>query len=66
MGSAIYDDHMPLLEAGIPVVDIIDMEYPDAETNYWHTLADTPDKCSAESLEAVGTVLATLIYTEVP
>jgi hypothetical protein len=66
MGSAIYDDHMPLLEAGLPVVDIIDMEYPDADTNYWHTLADTPDKCSAESLEAVGTVLATLIYTEVP
>ncbi|MFC1618963.1 M28 family peptidase [Candidatus Neomarinimicrobiota bacterium] len=66
MGPAIYDDHIPLLEAGLPVVDIIDMEYPDAETNYWHTLADTPDKCSAESLEAVGTVLATLIYTEVP
>ncbi|MFC1483528.1 M28 family peptidase [Candidatus Neomarinimicrobiota bacterium] len=66
IGPAIYDDHIPLLEAGLPVVDIIDMEYPDAETNYWHTLADTPDKCSAESLEAVGTVLATLIYTEVP
>lgn len=64
MGSAIYDDHVPLLEAGIPVVNIIDMDYPDTETNYWHTLEDTPDKCSAESLEAVGTVIATLIYTE--
>lgn len=66
MGPAVYDDHVPFLEAGLPVVDIIDMDYPDEQTNYWHTLEDTPDKCSAESLEAVGTVLTTLIYTEVP
>ena len=66
VGSAVYDDHMPFLEAGIPAVNIIDIEYPNAETNYWHTLADTPDKCSPESLEAVGTVLTTLIYSERP
>ncbi|UCD38488.1 MAG: M28 family peptidase [Fidelibacterota bacterium] len=66
MGAAIYDDHVPLLEAGIPAVDIIDFDYPNTEENYWHTLEDTPDKCSAESLEAVGTVLTTLIYSERP
>ncbi|MEE9161762.1 MAG: M28 family peptidase [Candidatus Neomarinimicrobiota bacterium] len=66
VGAAVYDDHMPFLEAGIPAVDIIDIEYPNAETNYWHTLEDTPDKCSPESLEAVGTVLTTLIYSERP
>ncbi len=50
------DDHTPFLEAGIPAVDIIDFDYP-----YWHTIADTPDKVSAESLEAVGKTLWTWI-----
>jgi len=49
---SILDDHTPFLEAGIPAVDIIDFDYP-----YWHTTADTPDKVSAESLEAIGITL---------
>jgi glutaminyl-peptide cyclotransferase len=49
---SILDDHTPFLQAGIPAVDIIDFDYP-----YWHTTADTLDKVSAESLEAVGDVL---------
>ena len=53
----IFDDHYPFLEAGYEAIDIIDMEYP-----YWHTIADTPDKCSIESLQDVGTVLTHLIY----
>ena len=65
LGPAVYDDHRVLyLNTGIPAIDIIDFHYPNAETNYWHTQADTPDKCSAESLEAVGTVVTTLIYLE--
>jgi Zn-dependent M28 family amino/carboxypeptidase len=50
------DDHTPFLEAGIPAVDLIDFDYP-----YWHTIADTPDKVSAASLEAVGKTLWTWI-----
>jgi Zn-dependent M28 family amino/carboxypeptidase len=46
------DDHTPFLEAGIPAVDLIDFDYP-----YWHTTQDTPDKVSAESLQAVGVTL---------
>jgi len=46
------DDHTPFLEKGIRAVDIIDFDYP-----YWHTIADTPDKVSAESLEAVGSTV---------
>lgn len=49
---SIIDDHTPFLVAGIPAVDIIDFDYP-----YWHTLADTPDKVSGESLQAVGRTL---------
>lgn len=49
----IEDDHVPLRVIGrIPTCDIIDFDYPQ-----WHTTADTPEHCSAESLEAVGGVL---------
>jgi hypothetical protein len=51
-GPYVIDDHRPFLSAGIPAVDIIDFTYP-----YWHTLEDTPDKCSPTSLEAVGRVI---------
>ncbi|MHB1050476.1 MAG: M28 family peptidase [Bacteroidota bacterium] len=57
-GELVADDHLPLNEAGIPTIDIIDFQYP-----YWHTAQDTPDKCSPESLEAVGKVLTALIYS---
>ena len=57
MTSYIYDDHYPFLEAGYEAIDIIDMDYP-----YWHTIEDTPDKCSPKSLQDVGTVLIHLIY----
>ena len=64
MGQYINDDHRMLIEKGIPCIDIIDFQYPDESHRYWHTLEDTPDKCSVESLEAVGTVLLNVIYNE--
>ncbi|MCB0077719.1 MAG: M28 family peptidase [Anaerolineales bacterium] len=48
----IIDDHLPFLEAGIPAVDLIDFDYP-----YWHTVDDTCDKLSADSLQKVGDVV---------
>ncbi len=53
---AVSDDHEPLIRAGIPMVDLIDWR-PEVVDTYWHTLADTPDKCSPEALEAVGEVV---------
>jgi len=58
-GYAVYDDHVPLLQRGIPCIDIIDFDYPP-----WHTLADTPDKCSPASLEKVGRVVLQVLYSE--
>ncbi len=49
---SMLDDHTPFLEAGLDAVDIIDFDYP-----YFHTTQDTPDKISAESLNAVGATL---------
>ena len=45
------DDHTPLNQIGIPVIDLIDFDFPP-----WHTAEDTLDKISAESLEIVGRV----------
>jgi hypothetical protein len=54
---SISDDHLPLLDVGIAMIDLIDFDYP-----YWHTLGDTVDKCSPASLTAVGDVVATWTY----
>jgi Zn-dependent M28 family amino/carboxypeptidase len=69
VGGMIEDDHIPLNSAGIPTVNIIDLDLvggstPNPERNYWHTLQDTPDRCSPESLEAVGKVLTHLLYAK--
>ncbi len=58
-GEEISDNHVPFNSGGVPTVDIIDFQYP-----FWHTMQDTPDKCSAESLEAVGKVLTHVIYSK--
>ncbi|HUI11552.1 MAG TPA: M28 family peptidase [Bacteroidota bacterium] len=65
-GEEIMDDHLPLNEAGIQTIDIIDFNYPDNTNRYWHTHKDTPDHCSAASLEAVGSVIASVVYAQVP
>jgi hypothetical protein len=63
LGYDIFDDHVPLWEiAAIPTIDIIDFNYPNLRMNYWHTLQDVPQNCSAKSLKQVGTVLTEYIY----
>lgn len=52
----ITDDHIPLLRAGMRVIDVIDIDYP-----YHHRTTDTMDKISAESLKIVGDVAAALV-----
>jgi glutaminyl-peptide cyclotransferase len=50
--TTIEDDHLPFIEAGVPAVDLIDLEYAP-----WHTAGDTLDAVSAGSLQVVGDVL---------
>ena len=60
---AIYDDHVPLYQiAGIPAIDLIDFKYPNPYANFWHTMDDTPENCSAESLGQVGRLMVDYIY----
>lgn len=56
---SVVDDHIPLIDRGIPAIDLIDFNYAP-----WHTIADTADKCSAESLGKIGTLVLTLVYGE--
>jgi hypothetical protein len=50
--TEIEDDHQPFIEAGVPAVDLIDLDYPQ-----WHTPADDLAHVSAHSLQIVGDVL---------
>lgn len=63
-GEEIIDDHLPLNDAGIVTIDIIDFNYPDPTHRFWHTHQDIPENCSAESLDAVGTVLTRVVYSQ--
>ncbi|NUN49329.1 MAG: M28 family peptidase [Candidatus Brocadiae bacterium] len=48
-GATIMDDHSAFLRRGIPVILVIDFDYP-----WFHTGDDDPTKCSAVSLGQVG------------
>jgi Zn-dependent M28 family amino/carboxypeptidase len=50
--TTIDDDHMPFVRAGIPSVDIIDLDYPA-----WHTAQDDLARVGARSLQVVGEVV---------
>ena len=56
VGTSLLDDHTPFLERGVRSIDIIDFEYPQADT-----LQDTVDKVSVRSLDAVGEAVYRLV-----
>jgi glutaminyl-peptide cyclotransferase len=58
--SAVEDDHIPFLQAGVRALDLIDFTY-GPRNEYWHTPQDTMDKLGAHSFEVVGNVLMRVI-----
>jgi Zn-dependent M28 family amino/carboxypeptidase len=54
--TTVEDDHIPFLRAGVPSVDIIDLDYPQ-----WHTAQDDLEHVSARSLQVVGDVVLAAI-----
>jgi Zn-dependent M28 family amino/carboxypeptidase len=50
------DDHLPFARVGVPVADIIDLNY-GYNNSYHHTTEDTLDKLSPKSLQIVGDVM---------
>jgi hypothetical protein len=65
----VTDDHLPFIQKGLRVIDVIDLDYgppidngsPRPAPTYHHTLQDTIDKISAKSLQVVGDVAAALV-----
>lgn len=52
----VTDDHLPLIEAGLKVIDVIDLAY-----EWHHTPEDTLDKVSQRTLQVVGDVAITVL-----
>jgi len=59
----IFDDHQAFLERGYPAVDLIDFDYGSRPglNDYWHTVKDTTDKLSADSLLTTGRIVLEMI-----
>ena len=54
--TVIEDDHIPFLRAGVPAVDIIDLENPT-----WHTPQDDLEHVTMKSLQTVGDVVVAAV-----
>lgn len=61
--GTIMDDHQPMLDAGMPAVDLIDFQYGSEPggNDYWHTPGDTMDKLSIDSFQKMGQVVLRLL-----
>ena len=58
--GGIEDDHLPFANIGIPVVDIIDLNY-GPNNSFHHTDQDTLDKVSPQSMEKVGKLVLAVL-----
>jgi glutaminyl-peptide cyclotransferase len=54
--TQVEDDHIPFARAGMPVADLIDIDY-GFNNSYHHTTQDTVDKLSVDSLKISGDVI---------
>jgi hypothetical protein len=64
--TAVEDDHLPFRQRGVPVLDIIDLDYgpptqEHPEGSFHHTEQDTIDKISAHSLQISGDLFLEMI-----
>jgi glutaminyl-peptide cyclotransferase len=64
--GALTDDHVPLQQAGIRAIDLIDFTFGGPQNQWHHTPDDTIDKVSAASLQVVGDLGMALVRTTKP
>ena len=64
MGSAVMDDHVQLIKAGIPAIDIIEFHPNEANgfNSRWHTTSDDLEGISKVTLNAVGNVVLNYLH----
>lgn len=61
IGTAVTDDHVQLIQAGIPAVDVIEFSPSGGFNSRWHTSSDNMEGISAETLGRVGETVMTYI-----
>lgn len=71
VGGSVIDDHLPLIEIGIPTVNIIDLELVGnvskiERRRYWHTTRDDIENISSATLASVVRVVLALLYSDSP
>lgn len=54
IGTAVTDDHIEFIKAGIPAVDIIEYQSGNGFNPHWHTTTDNLDNIDINTLKAVG------------
>lgn len=64
--TTVEDDHLPFKQRGLPVLDLIDLDYgpptrEHPEGGYHHTELDTLDKVSPRSLQITGDLVVELL-----
>lgn len=62
VGLRVIDDHVPLIEAGLPTANLVDFVY-GPYNQYWHTPEDTIENVRASTLAMIGEVVAELVYS---
>lgn len=65
--TTVMDDHLPFRQRGVPVLDVIDLDYgpptqEHPEGGFHHTALDTLDKVSPHSLQIVGDLVVEMIH----
>lgn len=61
IGGGVTDDHVELIKAGIPAVDIIEYRAAEGFNPHWHTSTDNLDNIDPNTLKAVGDVVINYI-----
>jgi hypothetical protein len=56
-GAPIYDDHVPLLQAGIEAIDLFGYDYAA-----WHTLGDDLSRCDRDRIDQTGRLMRDVLY----
>lgn len=63
MGGAVTDDHLQMIDHGIPAIDIIEYNPSTGGFNRrWHTSADTMEGIDRTTLKAVGQTVVNYIF----
>ena len=63
VSGAINDDHVPLIKAGIPAIDIIEAANPESGgfNPTWHTVSDNIQNIDPATIDAVGKVVTAIV-----